>query len=118
MAWSRLLGVESVFGFVHLSAVASNSAGFVAVGQDSFGGPSGAFLSPDGVSWTQVPHEPQITTTSDGFDRGIFGASYPEDVIFTEAGLIVVGSSSQDEVGPEVDHSIAAVWIMADQPGG
>ena len=65
VAWARVPHDEAVFGGEHVQAmsdVVAVGGGFVAVGRDD--SPAGVSLavwtSPDGLTWTRVPHDPAV----------------------------------------------------------
>lgn len=100
LVWSRVPHDESVFGgegHETIFGVTVGGPGLVAVGADLRGGGSVAavWTSPDGLTWSRVPH-----------DEAVFGRGGLEMKSVTAAGqgLVAVGS----------DASYAAVWTSPD----
>ena len=103
LSWTRLSHDGSVFGDDALMrSVVAYDGGFVAVGSVDSGGDADAavWVSPDGLSWTRVPH-----------DESVFGGEADQLMVSVAAfddGLVAVGESSSVF---EID---AAVWTSAD----
>ena len=104
ITWSRVPHDEAIFGGeagAGMSNVTVGGPGLVAVGGSSFGQDDGratAWTSPDGITWSRVPH-----------DEAIFGGR--PDVSMSSVtsggpGLVAVGES-----GFEGDFD-AAVWVL------
>jgi hypothetical protein len=65
VTWSRVPHDESIFGgpgFQEILSVAVGGPGLVAVGLDEAGGDRDAVVwtSPDGITWSRVPHDESI----------------------------------------------------------
>lgn len=109
--WSRLPFEQDAFGSpgydgngTVMNSVTVGGPGLVAVGSD--GGVSAVWTSPDGVSWSRAPHNP------DAFGTGQANRSASEMLGVTAGGpgLVAVG-----QVGEGVEEqSSAAVWTSAD----
>jgi hypothetical protein len=106
VTWTRVPHDEVVFGGDNWQAmwslVAADS-GLVAVGYDNSGGNTDAavWTSPDGVTWSRVPH-----------DEGVFGGSgwqMMNSVVAASAGLVAVGYDWSD------GDWDAAAWTSADE---
>ncbi len=105
LTWTRVPHDETVFGGTsdqEMSSVAAVGSGLVAVGHDSSGGEGDAavWTSPDGLTWTRVPH-----------DETVFGGDYWQamnSVAAVGPGLVAVGYD-----GPGTDPD-AAVWTSPD----
>lgn len=101
--WTRVGHDESVFGgpdMQTMSAVASGPSGVVAVGEDGPGRRAAVWFSPDGLTWSRVPH-----------DEDLFGGpTDPEfaDVAWVDDRFVAVGSAASS------GRHIAAVWISPD----
>jgi len=101
ISWSRVPHDEAVFGGEGdqaMSGVVAGGPGLVAVGSDLSGGDDDAavWTSPDGISWTRVPH-----------DEAVFGGEGDQWMRRLTAGgpgLVAVGA----------DFSAAAVWTSSD----
>lgn len=105
ITWTRVAHDEAVFGgdeYQGMWAVAAGGPGFVAAGTDASGGDGDAavWTSPDGTTWTRVPHDEAVFGGSGG--QWMFG------VAAGDLGVIVVGS---DDMGGYGD---AAVWTSTD----
>ena len=103
VTWTRIPGDETVFGgpgSQMMYGVAAGGPGLVAVGQENSGGylDAAVWTSPDGVTWTRIPH-----------DETVFGGpgDWPEmyGVAAGGPGLVAVGQDYPG--GPDSD---AAVW--------
>ena len=103
--WTRLPVDEAIFGGPGgqvVRGVARGDAGVVAVGYDDSGGELDAavWVSPDGATWTRIPH-----------DEAIFGGAGSQVMWAVAAGgpgFVAVGS---DDSGGDQD---AAVWTSSD----
>jgi hypothetical protein len=103
--WRRVPHDEAVFGgdgYQSMLAITAGGPGLVAVGYEAIGGDSDAavWTSPDGVTWSQVPH-----------DEAVFGGEGPQKMLAVVAGgpgLVAVGYEFSDE------HRDAAVWTSVD----
>ena len=103
--WTRLAVDEAVFGGPGgqvVRGVARGDAGVVAVGYDDSGGELDAavWVSPDGATWTRIPHDEEIF--------GGAGSQVMWAVAAGGPGLVAVGS---DDSGGDQD---AAVWTSSD----
>ena len=110
ISWSRVphdesVFGESVFGRVEMSSVTVGGPGLVAVGFDGavqgVRGNAVVWTSPDGISWSRVPH-----------DAAIFGGGWVSmnSVTVGGPGLVAVGS---DWMGDDKDGR-ATVWTSVD----
>ena len=105
VSWTRVANDEAVFGGTDsqiMLAVTAGGPGLVAVGWDQSGGESdgAVWTSPDGISWTRIPH-----------DEALFGGAGRQTIYSVVAGgpgLVAVGA---DESGGDDD---AVVWTSAD----
>ncbi len=105
--WNRVVAAEAVLGGPGSQAmlrVAVGGPGLVAVGfedaADDFDWDAAVWTSPDGITWTRVPH-----------DEAAFGGDRIQvmwGVTVAEVGLVAVGT---DRSGGDVD---AAVWTSPD----
>jgi hypothetical protein len=103
--WRRVPHDEAVFGgdgYQSMLAITAGGPGLVAVGYEAIGGDSDAavWTSPDGVTWSQVPH-----------DEAVFGGEGPQKMLAVVAGgpgLVAVGHDFADGDGD------AAVWTSED----
>jgi len=101
--WTRVVHDEAIFGgpdMQAMSAVASGPLGVVAVGEDVPGWRAAVWFSPDGLTWTRVPH-----------DESLFGSpAYPviSDVVAVGDRFWAVGSAALS------GSDVAAVWISSD----
>jgi hypothetical protein len=97
ITWSRVPHDEAVFDRASMSSVTAEGPGLVAVGSTSmmsaFGRSAAVWTSPDGITWSRVPH-----------DEAVFGGAGISSVTAGGPGLVAVGG-----VGPD-----AAVWTSAD----
>jgi len=108
IAWSRVPYDEAVFGGelgvrfggAAMSSVTVGGPGLVAVG--SYGSPrvAAVWTSPDGITWSRVPHDEAVFG---GEDDGYYGQSM-SSVTAGGSGLVAVGS----------DVGRAAVWTSLD----
>ncbi len=64
LTWSRVSHDETVFGQAAMYDVTTGGPGFVAVGFDgppqTVDGTAAVWTSPDGISWSRVPHDPTV----------------------------------------------------------
>jgi len=105
LAWSRVGDDEALFGgpgIQEIDGVAVIDGLVVAVGSDESGadGSAAVWTSPDGVTWSRVPH-----------DEGIFGGPGRQVMLAVAAGgpgLVAVGLEWA------ADRGIAAVWTSPD----
>jgi hypothetical protein len=105
--WNRVVAGESALGGPGGQAmlrVAAGGPGLVAVGFDDatgeFDWDAAVWTSPDGVTWTRVPH-----------DEALFGGDRNQvmlGVVTADVGLVAIG---WDRSGEDVD---AAVWTSPD----
>jgi hypothetical protein len=98
ITWSRVPHYEAIFGGetgAWMSSVTAGGPGLVAVGsQWSLGVSTAAvWTSPDGITWSRVPH-----------NETVFAEAGMRSVIAAGAGLVAVGSAGSD----------AAVWTSPD----
>jgi hypothetical protein len=105
VTWSRVPHDETVFGgeyWEEVQSVTAGGPGLVAVGYDgpSNGTWAAVWTSPDGVTWSRVPHDSTVFGVYDNLRMNSVTAGGP--------GLVAVGS---DESG---DYSDAAVWTSVD----
>ncbi len=106
--WSRVPHDEAVFGGATMNSVTVGGPGLVAVGAtDGWVGDGDAavWTSPDGITWTRVPH-----------DETVFGGANSQtmwDVTVGGPGLVAVGWDGQGilDDNPDVD---AAIWTSLD----
>lgn len=109
LVWSRVPHSEGVFGgdyWLEMSAITAVGDGFVAVGYRGLAGTTSAavWLSPDGLSWSRVPHSEPVF--------GGYGDQRMRGVTAGPAGVIAVGVDQADEGTFD-----AAVWTSADGNG-
>ncbi len=97
--WSRVPHDEAVFGGEdgqEMASVTAGGPGLVAVGTDDSGdfGDAAVWTSPDGITWSRVPH-----------DEAVFGGDRPfmESVTTVGHGLVAVGGFSDAVVWTSVD---------------
>jgi len=110
MTWSRVPFDREVFGSqdpedpgggrTWLHSVTVGGPGFVAVGSDSWA--AAVWTSPDGVTWTRVPHDP-----------GVFGEGASWET-HSEMNAVTVGGPGLVAVGNTDGYSNAAVWTSPD----
>jgi hypothetical protein len=102
-AWARVPNDEAVFGGEGgqgMMSVTAGGPGLVAVGWDELEGVdhrAAVWTSPDGITWSRIPHDPEV-----------FGGELNEVLWSVTAGgpgLVAVGSAE--------DH-VAAVWTSVD----
>ena len=110
ITWSRVPPDFGVFGYVNLNAVIAGGPGLVAVGWGKNpGSGSGAgmvFTSPDGVTWSRIPHDEAVFGGQEvGFGSESFQSM--NSVTAEGPGLVAVGFDRS--VGPD-DFFDAAVW--------
>jgi hypothetical protein len=104
VTWSRVSHDEEVFGGAYMTSVTAGGPGLVAVGSDGdFYEPWGnavVWTSPDGVTWSRVPH-----------DDAIFGEGWTamHSVTVGGPGLVAVGTTDAEE-----DDPVAMVWTSVD----
>jgi hypothetical protein len=104
-AWSQVPHDGAVFGGqigLYMYSVAIGGPGLVAVGSDYSGvdADGAVWTSPDGLTWTRVPH-----------DEAVFGGAGNQEMLGVVAGgpgLVAVGRDDSGEAGD------AAVWASAD----
>jgi hypothetical protein len=106
LAWSRVPHDEAVFGGagdqVFMNGVTAGGPGLVAVGSDNLlGGRAAVWTSPDGITWSRVPHDEAVF--------GGDGSQIMNGVTAAGPGLVAVGYS-----GPEEGELDAAVWTSPD----
>ena len=106
ITWSRVPHDEAVFGgerFQTMNSVTAGGPGLVAVGTDESGGDGDAavWTSPDGVTWSRVPHD-EATLGGGGFQT-------MNSVTAGGPSLVAVGWG---EFGGNPD---AAVWTSSDE---
>jgi hypothetical protein len=123
--WTRVPHDEEVFGGQNeqrMLSVTAGGPGLVAVGSDGhpidrydieLAADAAVWTSPDGLTWSRVPH-----------DEAVFGGPGEQQMNSVTAGgpgLVAVGSSEEEKVGPDdaadepadVNHD-AAVWTSPD----
>ncbi len=115
VTWSRVPHDETVFGGDRkqiMFSVVAGGPGLVAVGYDSSVGLAAVWISPDGLTWTRIPHDDEV-----------FGGDWGTRIFSVTSGgpgLIAVGSA---DVFPEESEGIAAstaslrdaaVWASSD----
>jgi hypothetical protein len=121
LTWSRVPHDEEVFGGQNeqrMLSVTAGGPGLVAVGSDGhpidrydieLAADAAVWTSPDGLTWSRVPHEEAVF--------GGPGEQQMNSVTVGGPGLVAVGSSEEEKVGPEdvddVNHD-AAVWTSPD----
>jgi hypothetical protein len=104
ITWSRVPHNEAIFGgeaYQGMSSVTVGGPGLVAVGSD---GPhtdrsAAVWTSPDGVTWTRVPH-----------DEAVFGGGSMHSVTVGGPGLVAVGADGN----PQTAIHNAVVWTSPD----
>jgi hypothetical protein len=101
LTWSRVPDPEGVFGgpgWQGMHAVTAGGPGWVAVGYDDSGEDWNAavWTSPDGVTWTRVPHDEELFGGTN--DQEMFG------IAAAGPGLVAVGA----------DDEAPAAWVSAD----
>jgi hypothetical protein len=107
VTWSRVSHDEEVFGAAYMTSVTVGGPGLVAVGSDGdFYEPWGnavVWTSPDGVTWSRVPH-----------DDAIFGGDWAamHSVTVGGPGLVAVGIDRVN--GLFVEGRRATVWTSVD----
>jgi hypothetical protein len=106
VTWARVFQSDNELGgsgSQHMYSVTAGGLGFVAVGSEWSGGDEDAavWTSPDGFTWTRVPHDESVFGGEGGQCMNSVAAGGP--------GLVVVGHEVQD---PE--NWDAAVWISPD----
>ena len=110
ITWSRVPFNREVFGSQDpeepgggrswLHGVTVGGPGFVAVGSDSWA--AAVWTSPDGVTWTRVPHDPEV------FGEGATWETH------SEMNAVSVGGPGLVAVGNADGYSSAAVWTSPD----
>ena len=123
-AWSRVPHDEAVFGGAGLQTMMSVTAGgpgLVAVGTVSADlseltphGDAAVWTSPDGFTWSRVPHDKTVFAASDcgqmcDGERWVDGYEVMRSVTVGGPGLVAVGLSGFDQGGWD-----AAVWTSPD----
>lgn len=113
LTWTRVPHEDSVFGrssgprypysFTSMSAVTAGGPGFVATGLEcpptvQFECDAAVWTSPDGLSWSRVPHS-----------EAVFGGADIRSVTAGGPGLVAVGSDCRPASG-----CVAAVWTSPD----
>jgi hypothetical protein len=107
--WSRVPHEDDVFGGAWIEAVTVGGPGLVAVGGTggyNTGSDAAVWTSPDGFTWSRVPHDESVFGTDTG--------QFISDVTAGGPGLVAVGSGGG--IGPW-DHNNgthAAVWTSVD----
>ncbi len=103
--WTRVPDDDTVFGGPGSQAmfsVAAGDSGLVAVGYDASGGDADAavWTSPDGLTWTRVPH-----------DEATFGGDADQDML-----AVATGGPGYVAVGDDYSagDSAGAVWTSPD----
>ena len=106
ITWSRVPHDAAVFGgenIQEMKSVTIGGQGLVAVGSDGLGDDpdtdAAVWTSPDGISWSRVPHDAAVFGGKDSQGMNSVTAGGP--------GLVAVGS---DGLGDDPD---AAVWVVA-----
>ncbi len=102
VTWNRVPHDNTVFGDynnLQMNSVTAGGPGVVAVGSDRSGVSHDAavWTSPDGVTWTRVPHDETIFGGEDHLQT-------MSSVVATDSGLVAVGCDGWD----------AAVWTSPD----
>jgi hypothetical protein len=104
--WSRVPHDDAVFGGENVQMMLSvtvGGPGFVAVGSDGgVGSDAAVWTSPDGLTWSRVPHDEAVFGGDDGQAMFSVTAGGP--------GLVAVGN----ECGLDYSCSDAAVWTSPD----
>ena len=105
LEWSR--GGE---GGAAMSSITAGGPGFVAVGTTGDGVGEGwgvrnaaVWTSPDGITWTRVPHDPEV-----------FGGDGDQEMVSVAAagpGLVAVGYRFDE---PELPGAFASIWTSPD----
>ena len=102
LTWSRVADDEAVFGGEGgqwISSVTPGGPGLVAVGADGTPDNDAAvWTSPDGVTWSRVPH-----------DESIFGGEHGQTMT-----AVIAGGPGLVAVGETHVPSLAAVWVSDD----
>jgi len=96
ITWSRVPHNEAVFGGEASQAMTSVTAGgpgLVAVGYDAHNSSAAVWTSPDGITWSRVPHNEEV-----------FGGAAMSNVAVGGPGLVAVGRDGdpQTNVGNDV----------------
>jgi hypothetical protein len=115
--WTRVPHDDDVFGHPAggaMNSVAPGGPGLIAVGRDASGGDGDAavWTSPDGLTWTRVPHDDEVF--SDDYGSRMFS------VASGGPGLVAVGSADVSPEGDEGNFAAltslrdAAVWTSPD----
>lgn len=103
--WARVAHDEAVFGGPRgqtMKSVVEGGPGFVVVGHDVGKRAAAVWTSPDGQTWSRVPH-----------DEAVFGGPGQQQmrsVVQGGPGLVAVGA----EVGYRQGRQAAAVWTSSD----
>jgi hypothetical protein len=105
LTWTRIPHNVAVFGgagWQRMNSVVAGGPGLVAIGSDESGGDTdaAAWTSPDGLTWTRVPH-----------DEAVFGGTGSQEMM-----SVVAGGPGLVAIGYEVSgyDSIAVVWTSPD----
>jgi hypothetical protein len=99
--WSRIPIDESAFGAgASLNGVVSGGPGLVAVGSDDLG--HAVWTSPDGVTWSRVPH-----------DTAVFGDAEMERVIAGGPGFVAIGNNGHSLLDGSFNVN-AVIWTSVD----
>jgi hypothetical protein len=110
VTWSRVPHNEAVFshqdgGVIRMNSVTRAGSRLVAVGDQnlccSYNVAAAVWTSPDGVTWSRVPH-----------DEAVFDGAGMSSVTAGGPGLVAVGFDSMDFLGEE--HVIAVAWNSPD----
>lgn len=102
-AWTQVPDSKAVFGRSAIHSITQGGPGLVAIGVDETGWPDRqvavVWTSPDGYTWTRVPHDPSV------FGEG----TSMVDVAAGTSGLVAVGVQLDEEYS-----MYAAVWTSPD----
>jgi hypothetical protein len=116
--WSRVPHDDATFGGLgeqRMESVTAGGPGLVAVGSVTgelvgrYAFDAAVWTSPDGFTWTRVPHDEDIFATSGG---EVYAGYHEEQMLSVTAGgpgLVAVGFDSPDECGWD-----SAVWTSPD----
>jgi hypothetical protein len=116
--WARVPHDEAVLGGVGgqwMNDVVAGGPGFVAVGADEPGFPremggwrAAVWTSPDGFTWTRVPHDPEV------FGGGAGDEQSMQAVISVGSQLVAVGGGNGNIIWTSPD---GVTWNRSDIPG-